>query len=345
MGENTGMKYMLKRVFGSTPRSRRRTMPSYLEDLDSPCSSTSLDRSRSTYNIGSEDEEFRFDRSMMDLKLRSVEHTTDFNLRQRRKSQSSLTSLIEGLRSKLSLEGVKTKVDLVPGVEDFPVLPRRAQELCDVIWDPYKDPNEVFSSKFNIHLARKDLIKLDNHGWLNDEIINFYFSLISERSEKSHGYPKVYSFPTYFFQSVSRGGHSRVKRWTKNLNIFNYDIILFPLNLGNCHWCLAVYECGSNTLRFLDSMRSDGFSHLKVLRDYLITEFETKHPGGHLRSEDIIIISKEDVPKQMNGFDCGVFTCRMGEYVSRRAPINFSQRHMPEFRRRILFEIVEQKLL
>ena len=65
----------------------------------------------------------------------------------------------------------------------------------------------------------------------------------------------------------------------------------------------------------------------------------------------------------MNGSDCGMFTCKFAEYISRwvvtlgnmrsnikilhfrRAKITFSQGNMPYFRQRMIFEIVMNQLL
>ena len=53
----------------------------------------------------------------------------------------------------------------------------------------------------------------------------------------------------------------------------------------------------------------------------------------------------KDIPQQMNGSDCGMFTCKFAEYLSRNANITFSQEDMPYFRRRMIYEIVEAKLM
>ena len=37
----------------------------------------------------------------------------------------------------------------------------------------------------------------------------------------------------------------------------------------------------------------------------------------------------QDIPQQMNGSDCGMFACKFAEYVSRGAPVTFSQVHVP----------------
>ena len=75
-------------------------------------------------------------------------------------------------------------------------------------------------------------------------MINFYLSLITERSSGQAGELKVYSFSTFFFPKLRGGrnglaGHSEVKRWTKAVDLFSYDLVLVPLHLG-VHWALAV---------------------------------------------------------------------------------------------------------
>lgn len=76
-------------------------------------------------------------------------------------------------------------------------------------------------------------------------MINFYLSLVMERSSDKAAELKVYSFSTFFFPKLrdggggQAGGHTAVKRWTKAVDLFLYDLILIPLHLG-VHWALAV---------------------------------------------------------------------------------------------------------
>ena len=56
------------------------------------------------------------------------------------------------------------------------------------------------------------------------------------------------------------------------------------------------------------------------------------------------VIAKK-IPQQTNGSDCGVFACKYAEYSSRRARFTFSQSNMPDFRKRMVWEIVKNKLL
>lgn len=76
------------------------------------------------------------------------------------------------------------------------------------------------------------------------KVINFYLSLIMERSTGQAAELKVYSFSTFFFPKLrggggGLGGHAQVKRWTKAVDLFSYDLVLIPLHLG-VHWALAV---------------------------------------------------------------------------------------------------------
>lgn len=67
---------------------------------------------------------------------------------------------------------------------------------------------------------------------------------------------KVYSFSTFFFPKLrggggggQAGGHTVVKRWTKAVDLFLYDLILVPLHLG-VHWAMAV-SLTHNHYRFI----------------------------------------------------------------------------------------------
>lgn len=62
---------------------------------------------------------------------------------------------------------------------------------------------------------------------------------------------------------------------------------------------------------------------------------------------DIVPFKKqnvENIPRQDNGNDCGVFSCIFAEVISRNKQINFTQENIPYFRDRMIVEILEGKL-
>lgn len=101
--------------------------------------------------------------------------------------------------------------------------------------------DEVLVSAFSISICRKDVQTLYGLNWLNDEIINFYMSLICERSksDQSQTYLKTHAFTTFFYPKLIKDGYTMLRRWTRKIDIFSFDLILIPLHLG-LHWTLAV---------------------------------------------------------------------------------------------------------
>lgn len=62
-------------------------------------------------------------------------------------------------------------------------------------------------------------------------------------------------------------------------------------------------------------------------------------------TSDWTIECVKDCPQQRNGSDCGVFSCMFAEFISRESKISFDQQHMPYFRRKMIFEIINGKLI
>ncbi|CAD6187920.1 unnamed protein product [Caenorhabditis auriculariae] len=244
------------------------------------------------------------------------------------------------VREKLSIEGIKYIVKKEKS--EFPPLPEEAENLCHTVWRGRGD-GEVFSEGFGVKLTRKDLCTLDGMNWLNDEVINFYMELVCERSRNSSDLPKTYAFNTFFYSNIATKGYTSVKRWTRKVDIFAYDVLLIPVHLG-VHWCMSVIDMGKKEITYYDSLLNDNYQSLELLRQYLSSESADKKKV----SFDFTgwkFEMKKDIPRQMNGSDCGVFSCHFGEFASRRRKPVFNQSHMSYFRRRMVFELVNKTLM
>ena len=53
---------------------------------------------------------------------------------------------------------------------------------------------------------------------------------------------------------------------------------------------------------------------------------------------------RSDVPKQLNGTDCGVFLCQYAERLGREKPWNFSQQDIADIRVKMAWEILNGEL-
>ncbi|XP_044266946.1 uncharacterized protein LOC123012840 isoform X2 [Tribolium madens] len=111
-----------------------------------------------------------------------------------------------------------------------------------------------------ITINTEDYMCLGQDQFLNDVIIDFYLKYLLLNLPKEHQ-DKVHIFSTFFYKrlttkplkasrksqpteidpnlSPAQKRHSRVKTWTKNVNIFEKDFIIVPIN-ENCHWFLAI---------------------------------------------------------------------------------------------------------
>lgn len=53
------------------------------------------------------------------------------------------------------------------------------------------DRNLPLTEKLSGEITRKDLLTLKGLDWLNDEVVNFYMTLICERSRNDESLPEV----------------------------------------------------------------------------------------------------------------------------------------------------------
>ncbi|CAO2587909.1 Sentrin-specific protease 2 [Lemmus lemmus] len=203
---------------------------------------------------------------------------------------------------------------------------------------------EILSSAFKLQITRRDIQTLETGEWLNDEVINFYMNLLVQRND-SEGYPALHAFSTFFYPQLKHGGYSAVKRWTRRMNLFEKEIILVPIH-QKVHWSLIVIDLRKCSIMYYDSMGHTGQSICETIFQYLQNESKTRRniELDPLEWKQYSMTSAE-IPQQLNGSDCGVFTCKYADYISRDQPVTFSQQHMPPFRKRMVWEILHRQLL
>lgn len=112
------------------------------------------------------------------------------------------------------------------------------------------------SSKGAITLSLTDYECLERDVYLNDVIIDFYLKYIQLEEMSAEQRDKTHIFSTFFFKALTSRGrsidemstrrlnaaqkrHDGVKKWTKDVNIFEKDFIVIPINESE-HWYLAI---------------------------------------------------------------------------------------------------------
>jgi len=201
----------------------------------------------------------------------------------------------------------------------------------------YRPESTVIGARAGVTLRTRDLLTLDGIVWLNDNIINYYFSMLVSKAWHTNAI-SVFAFTTFFYSSLSSGTMGP-RTWTSGIDIFNKDNVLIPVHAG-LHWCLAVFNVGSHSLNVYDSIPSPQRKSdiLQRVRKYIRDEHRSKrgvpYPYGLDEGQSPV------VPPQNNGHDCGVFVCQYAKAVVQGMGFNFCSKDMPVIRRTMIWEIV-----
>lgn len=103
---------------------------------------------------------------------------------------------------------------------------------------------------------------------------------------------------------------------------------------------MAVINLRDKCLSYYDSLHGEDHNCLKHLAWYVRDEAKDK------KKLDLDIskwprLFPKDVPRQENGFDCGMFAVKFADYESRGRAFQFRQQDMGYFRRRMVAELMQ----
>ncbi|XP_027839005.2 uncharacterized protein LOC114121055 isoform X2 [Aphis gossypii] len=99
-----------------------------------------------------------------------------------------------------------------------------------------------------------DYKMLNSNEFINDILIEFYLNYWYTQKLSEEDRKRTYVFSTYFYTTLAKSfnasdypahytasqiRHQKVKKWTKNVDIFKKDFVFIPIN-ENFHWFMAV---------------------------------------------------------------------------------------------------------
>ena len=182
------------------------------------------------------------------------------------------------------------------------------------------------------NIRGRDFKSLLPDKWLKDSIINMFFGLL----EVEGG---IHCFSPFFVTKLLNHGHEtkpdeygyeRVKRWTRNIDVFVLKKAFVPINLGLSHWILALIDFQEKKIQLYDSYRKKMRPRpnlLEGLLRYLKDEHQNKK-GRPMDDEDswnLIDVQINETPHQVGDNDCGVFICIFAYLLSKGRPLDFTQ--------------------
>ncbi|KAJ3157554.1 SUMO1 sentrin specific peptidase 1 [Geranomyces michiganensis] len=262
--------------------------------------------------------------------------------------QLALDEQLEDLKSRM-----KWSEDEQSGSEElFPPLTDEEDLIIDTALR--KPESTILAKNFNMEIRPPDLATLRSGRWLNDEgmlldlqIINYYGQMILARNKANPDqHSKVHIFNTFFYERLQAAPfYQNVRRWTRKakIDLFQLDKVIIPLHLGN-HWTCGVINLVAKRFEYYDSLGPHSSAQIfSNLRQYVAHEWTDKK-GGEFCFDGWTDYAPLDVPRQLNGNDCGVFTSLFMDYAALGKPFDFDGEGMDYWRRRIMFEILQGKL-
>ncbi|XP_065106516.1 sentrin-specific protease 3a [Paramisgurnus dabryanus] len=185
-------------------------------------------------------------------------------------------------------------------------------------------------------LTMDDLSTLYGQNWLNDQVMNMYGDLVMDAAPE-----KVHFFNSFFYDKLRTKGYDGVKRWTKNVDIFQKKFLLIPIHL-EVHWSLVCVNVPQRSITYFDSQRT-------------LNRRCPKHIAKYLQAEAIKREQKEfytgwkgffkmNVARQNNDSDCGAFVLQYCKCLAMEQPFSFGQQDMPKLRRQMYKELCHCKL-
>jgi sentrin-specific protease 1 len=256
---------------------------------------------------------------------------------------NSALQLAKGARA-VQIESISFDVTTTP--LDLVASDRREDSLLNALRKRRQrfDDSMLVASKFGCGITIETIKRLLPPGWLNSEIVTFFFEWWAVRigAGSEHNMPtgpvKVYFSSTYFYSKLFFNGeycYKEILKWTKKIDIFALDMMIIPINLQNYHWFLAIINFVEQRMEIYDSQGTVHSAVIEALFRYLQDEHRNKK-GCELDisswSREPLLVRGQRMPHQRNGYDCGVFMCMYGAYKSINRPFDFTQIDIPRIR-------------
>lgn len=219
--------------------------------------------------------------------------------------------------------------------------PQRKSMVHQLIQSYQRMPGNAMVRTFRVTYKRHvvtmdDLQTLYGPNWLNDQVMNMYGDLVMDTVPD-----KVHFFNSFFYDKLRTKGYEGVKRWTKNVDIFNKELLLIPIHL-EVHWSLICVNVKQKKIVYLDSQRTLNRRCPKHICRYLEAEADKKNRPDFRDGWKGVF--RMNIARQNNDSDCGAFVLQYSKFLALGLPFTFTQQDMPKLRRLMYKELCHCKL-
>jgi sentrin-specific protease 1 len=170
-------------------------------------------------------------------------------------------------------------------------------------------------------VTRKSMHTLRPEKWLNDEIIHYYYNMLSKRDAelclKDPTRLRSHFFKSFFMTALMNEAgcgqykYKNVKKWSEKVpgkDIFNLDKNFVPININQRHWIVAVIFIQEKKIEIFDSLKKNdkdyygGKPYLDTLFKYIQDDHldKKKYPLADINDWELVS-SQWSSPQQDNG--------------------------------------------
>ncbi|KAG9455088.1 hypothetical protein H6P81_007992 [Aristolochia fimbriata] len=190
---------------------------------------------------------------------------------------------------------------------------RQAYLDCDSIMGKSEGDEKVLYYN-DVVLRRSDMEILSGPYFLNDRLIEFYFSYLSSKYSTQD---ILLVPPSISFWIANCPDLSSLKDFIEPLKLAIRKLVFFTVNdnndmdlaEGGNHWSLLVYDRNSNVFVHHDSIRGSNGRHAQKLYK-AVTGFMTISGSSSGAS-----FTEGPTPQQENGYDCGLYCLTIAEVI------------------------------
>jgi len=227
-----------------------------------------------------------------------------------------------------------------------PLTLRAIKATADAIVGPSDGVATVLVKIGPIPLQLEDFLLTLPNQWFNDELVNAYVELLRVRQIKFASSvrrkPHYIFFNSFFFDKLTEKGrfnYDAVRRWTRKEVVLKARKIFIPINVTDAHWFLAVVVPAAGRVELYDSI---GRAQEHMGKN--LARWAKKEASSHgLPKKDWSVVTMP-CRVQENNDDCGVFTCRHMELMSKGEAVVSWGGSSSYHRRRIAAELLSGSL-
>ena len=242
-------------------------------------------------------------------------------------------------QTRSQVESATSDVDIGPG-EDQPLDAASARKRPPTGAEN-RSLHSIVVTRFNIEITTADLKTLENTEYLNDNIINYYFGMIVQRSANLNVFAFSTFFMDYLYLDKSLYDYRSVARWSLKFNPFELDKLFVPIH-EPLHWTFIIIYFQKKVIHYYDSFHRKGATYRNAMLCWLKDEARIRRipfDASDWQSVDI----KNSPSQTGNGTCCGVFAVMSADYLSNDIPLSastFGLGDIPDFRRKIAADII-----